>query len=459
MATTSIWDVSDNLKRVLDYISNPDKTKTPNESDYHYNGLKQAISYTTQDSKTEKQLYVSGINCSMATAFQDMMITKKAFQKTDGILAYHAYQSFVPGEVDAEVAHQIGIELAEAMWGERFEVLVSTHLDQEHYHNHFVINSVSFKDGLKYYDNKENYKKLRKLSDDLCRKYHLSVIENPKKKAMHYAEWHAEKQHKPTWRTAIREDVDFAINKAMTMKQFYQNLEGLGYEIKHGKHIAVRPPTKERFVRLRSLSRDEQYTEENIKERILQNSTIKWESVQGKQKVPVYHYKGDIKKARKLTGFRALYVHYMYCMGIIPKNAPHKKRVHFLLKEDLRYMDSITQETTVLGKKKINTLDDLDKHEAIAQGRLDSLTKERRCVYNKIRRSRNPDSKAKLQQDVAVLSAEIKSLRKEVVLYESIRHRSVTMKQNLAVVKEQERKEREDRQIKQINQIVDKARV
>lgn len=451
MATTSIWDVSDNLKRVLDYISNPDKTKNPNESNYHYNGLKQAISYTTQDSKTEKQLYVSGINCSMVTAFQDMVITKKAFQKTDGILAYHAYQSFVPGEVDAEVAHQIGIELAEAMWGERFEVLVSTHLDQEHYHNHFVINSVSFKDGLKYYDNKENYKKLRKLSDDLCRKYHLSVIENPKKKAMHYAEWQAEKQHRPTWRTAIREDVDFAINKAMTMKQFYQNLEALGYEIKHGKHIAVRPPTKERFVRLKSLSRDEQYTEENIKERILQNSTIKWESVQDKKKVPIYHYKGDIKKARKLTGFRALYVHYMYCMGIIPKNAPHKKRVHFLLKEDLRYMDSITQETTLLGKKKINTLSDLDKHEAIAQGRLDTLTKERRCVYNKIRRCRNPDSKDKLQQDVAVLSAEIKSLRKEVVLYESIRHRSITMKQNLAVVKDQERKEREENERRRRN--------
>ena len=116
MATTSIWDVKDNLKRVLDYISNPEKTKNTNESDYHYNGLGQAISYTTQDCKTEKQLYVSGINCSMATAYQDMMITKKSFQKTDGILAYHAYQSFVPGEVDAETAHQIGIELAQSMW-------------------------------------------------------------------------------------------------------------------------------------------------------------------------------------------------------------------------------------------------------------------------------------------------------------------------------------------------------
>lgn len=451
MATTSIWDVKDNLKRVLDYISNPEKTKNTNESDYHYNGLGQAISYTTQDCKTEKQLYVSGINCSMATAYQDMMITKKSFQKTDGILAYHAYQSFVPGEVDAETAHQIGIELAQSMWGDRFEVLVSTHLDQEHYHNHFVINSVSFKDGLKYYDNKDNYKKIRKLSDDLCRKYQLSVIENPRKKSMHYAEWQAEKQHRPTWRSAIREDVDYAINKSMTMKQFFQHLEAQGYEVKHGKHIAVRPPTKERFVRLKSLSSDERYTEENIKDRILQNSIIKWESIQEKTQVQAYHYKGDIKKARKLTGFRALYFHYMYKMGILPKNAPNKKRVHFLLKEDLRYMDSITKETTLLCKKKINTLDDLEQYELIAQSRLDNLIKERRCIYNKIRRCRNPDSKAKLKQDVAVLSAEIKSLRKEVVLYESIRHRSVTMKQNLQIVKEQERKEREENERRRRN--------
>ncbi|WP_416325899.1 relaxase/mobilization nuclease domain-containing protein [[Eubacterium] hominis] len=435
MATTSIWDVNDNLKRVLDYISNPEKTNTVSESDYHYNGLNQVISYTTQDLKTEKQLYVSGINCSMATALQDMMITKKAYHKTDGILAYHAYQSFAPGEVDAETAHKIGIELAQAMWGDRFEVLVSTHLDKAHYHNHFVINSVSFKDGLKYYDNKENYKKIRKLSDDLCRKYQLSVIENPKKKSMHYAEWQAEKQHRPTWRSAIREDVDYAINKSMTMKQFFQNLEAQGYEIKYGKHIAVRPPTKERFVRLRSLSNDEYYTEENIKELILTNSIIKWESVQ-KTEPKKYYYKGDITKARKLTGFRALYFHYMYCMGILPKNALNKKRVHYLLKEDLRYMDQITQETTLLCKNKIDTLDELEQKVSKVTTCLDGLVKERRCVYNKIRRCCNPDSKEKLQQDVAYLSAQIKSLRKEVVLYEGVKNRSIVMKDKLHKVKE-----------------------
>lgn len=150
MATTKIWDIKHHLKRVINYISNPEKTEVPDEINYHFNGLAKSISYTTQDMKTEKQLYVTGINTTLSTAFEDMVLTKKTYQKEDGILAFHAYQSFKPNEVNAENAHQIGIELAKILWGDRFEVLVSTHLDKHHYHNHFVINSVSFKDGKRF---------------------------------------------------------------------------------------------------------------------------------------------------------------------------------------------------------------------------------------------------------------------------------------------------------------------
>lgn len=438
MATTAIWDVKDNLQRVLNYASNPNKTEV-HENSYHYNGLEQAISYTTNDLKTEKQLYVTGLNCNLATAHKEMMITKKGFNKTDGILAYHAYQSFVPGEVDAETAHQIGIELAQEMWGDHFEVLVSTHLDKKHFHNHFIINSVSFIDGKKYKDNKENYKKMRKCSDDLCRKYRLSVIENPQNRKMHYAEWIAEQNHKPTWRSVIRDDVDYAISHSMTMKQFYSNLEKQGYEIKFGKHIAIRPKGKERFVRLRSLDKKNTYTEDNIKDMILAQSVIKWESISEPKKQTLY-YKGNLSKARKITGFKALYFKYMYMMGILPKNAPNKKKVHFLLKEDLIYMDKITQEVTLISKKKIDNIADLDANEYFAKSRLDNLIKERRCIYNKVKRCRKPELKEQLQQDISSLSNEIKELRKEVVLYEGIRQRSLTMKNKMKMI-EQERKE------------------
>lgn len=439
MATTAIWDVKDNLKRVLDYTTNPEKTENNSDSDYQYNGLRQVLTYTTQDLKTEKQLYVSGINCSYQTALEDMRITKQAFNKIDGILAYHGYQAFAPGEVNAELAHQIGIELANELWGDRFEVLVSTHLDKAHYHNHFVINSVSFKDGLRYQDNKATYRKMREVSDDLCHKYHLSVIENPQGHALHYSEYLANKNNIPTIRSAIKEDVDYAISKSMTMKQFFSNLENMGYTLKHGRHLAVQPPGKDKFIRLRSLSKDNQYTEEAIKDRILEHSSIFYESVQPVVTIKKYKYVGQFKQAKKLTGFKALYFSYMYRMGILPKGAPRNKRVYFLFREDLRYMDQISEEATLLAKRNINNIDELEFYEEKTSKQLNQLIKERRCVYNKINRCRDPEKKEKLEIDLESYSNEIKELRKEVRQYASIKSRSITMKDKIQEVQQLEK--------------------
>ena len=172
MATTKIWKIKVRLDHVIDYITNLDKTKNSSYGNdvsvFHNNEL--------LDIKSEKECYISAINCNVDTAYNEMMITKRTYSKNDGILGFHAYQSFVENEVTPEIAHQIGIQLADEMWGDRFEVIVSTHQNTKHIHNHFVINSVSFKDGKKYYDNHTNYAKLRKLSDNLCAEYNLSVI-------------------------------------------------------------------------------------------------------------------------------------------------------------------------------------------------------------------------------------------------------------------------------------------
>ena len=114
-----------------------------------------------------------------------MMLTKKSYNKTKGILGFHSFQSFKENEVTPELSHEIGVRLAEEMWGDRFEVMVSTHVNTNHIHNHFVINSVSFKDGKKYYDNRINYAKLRRLSDELCEEYGLSILkEKPCKRSI-----------------------------------------------------------------------------------------------------------------------------------------------------------------------------------------------------------------------------------------------------------------------------------
>lgn len=441
MATTSIWAVKYSLKDVLDYAVNPMKTENKDYEDYQFQGLEDVIEYTTDDLKTEKQFYVSGVNCDPSNVYEQMVQTKKSAHKEDGVLAFHGYQSFAHGEVTAEMAHAIGVELAQKMWGNEFEVLVTTHLDKEHFHNHFVVNSVSWTTRKRFLNQHKDYAMLRSLSDELCIKYKLSVIDNPKK-GKHYAQWQAEQQRLPTIRSIIQEDVDRAILNARTFTQFIKYMSNLGYKVKTDvKHIAIRPPGAEKFFRLHNLTKDESYSEENIKLRIL-NNDIGFQNTLPKVKPKIYHYQGNMKKSKKITGFRALYVRYMFEMGILPKNAPNKRRVHFLLREDLRYMDKITEETTLLCKNRIETIDDLEDAESSVKDKMYSLIKERRCVYNKIRRCRNPDTKEKLQRDVATLSEEIKELRKEVKLYENIKVRSLSMKNKLTKIKEK-RKERE----------------
>ena len=153
MAVTSIWRVKGWLGKVVVYVENPDKTTNPayyekeNMTDRECQELDDVIAYAINSDKTQQidteeeivERFVSGLNCHPATARMEMMAVKKRFGKEDGTVAYHGYQSFAPGEATPEIAHQIGVELAQRLWGDRYQVVVATHLDKEnHLHNHFV---------------------------------------------------------------------------------------------------------------------------------------------------------------------------------------------------------------------------------------------------------------------------------------------------------------------------------
>ena len=449
MATTKIWDVKNHMKRVLDYAANPDKTDSHNDTDYQFNGLSQSIQYTTQDMKTEKQLYVTGINTTLSTVFEDMLLTKKTFQKEDGILAFHAYQSFKPGEVDAETAHQIGIELAKILWGDRFEVLISTHLDKQHYHNHFVINSVSFKDGKRYYDNKATYKKMQDMSDMLCEKYHLSVIKHKDNNSRHYAEWKADTENKPTKRSLIIEDIEYAISISDTKQQFLQTLREMGYRTREGKYISLKPQGSERSFRLHKLTKDGRYDMSIIEQRLYERRFAHFESPTLSAPKKLY-LRGNIKTAKKLTGFKALYIRYMFLLGVIPNQRPAPK-VHYYLKQDLLKLDQITEEVTFLAKKNINTMEELEFNLEETNTQKHLLENERKCVYGKIKRCRNADSKALLQQDVETMTAQIKKLRKEVMIYERIKNRSFKIKETIQIMNDQQNNQKIDKEYRNEN--------
>ncbi len=356
MATTKIWDVRGWLGQVVHYVENASKTENPAFSNADIQGLRDVMDYATQDYKTEKQYYVSGINCLPEIARQQMLLTKKHWAKEGGIVAFHAYQSFAPGEVSPELAHEIGLKLAQELWGELFEVIVATHLDKAHLHSHFVLNSVSYKDGKRYNDCKTTYDLIRRTSDRLCQEYGLSVIENPQRgKQRSYDAWQAERDGKATWWSIVRNDMDTAIKQSVSMQAFIRHLKALGYEIKPGKYMAVKPQGKERFIRLKTLG--DNYTEDAIKRRILRQRLPQRIIKPIQPAIKYAKYRGDFKLIKPtIKGLRALYFYYLYLLRKAqrqPESAP------FLLREDIRKMDEFSAQTKLLCKYRIETKEQL----------------------------------------------------------------------------------------------------
>ena len=475
MATTSIWRVKGWLGKVVIYVENPDKTTNPKfyteEDMTERDGreLSDVIRYAVNSEKTQQaenedctvvHRFVSGINCSPATARDEMLAVKKRFGKENGTVAYHGYQSFAPGEVTPETAHEIGMKLAARLWGDRYQVIVATHLDKEnHLHNHFVLNTVSFVDGIKYHRTKKDYHDMQTVSDELCREYRLSVIENPQYgKSKQYGEWRAEQEQRPAWRGLIRADIDEAIRQSMTERQFFDTLRKKGYEVKIGKDISVRPPGKERFVRLmRNFGED--YSLDSIRRRILSQRRPERRTTEQKPEILRVRLIGNLKTARKLTGFRTLYVHYCYLLGIFPKNRPQqsRKRLHFLLREDLLKLDAITAETRLLIGHRIDTAEQLFCYRDEVNGKIEALTADRKQLYKAQRTAAvksDPEKASEVKVKVAALSKELAALRKEVVLCNSIAERSGVIQEKIKAVREDEQikgKEKCDRAEQQKN--------
>lgn len=464
MATTSIWRVRGWLGKVVIYVQNPDKTINPafvgqrDLSEQQLQELSDVIDYAVNRKKTQAAdeqsdvLYnfVSGVNCNPGNARDEMIAVKKRFGKEDGTVAYHGYQSFAPGEATPELAHEIGLKLAQELWGERYQVLVTTHLDKEsHLHNHFVLNTVSLIDGIKYHRTAQDYRDMQAVSDVLCREYGLSVVDSPQPgKSKHYGEWRAEQEQRPTWRGIVRADVDEAIQQAMTERQFFENLRKKGYEVKAGKDISVCPPGKERFVRLmRNFGED--YSLDGIRRRILEQSRATRPLAEPAKKSRQYHFTGKLKSAKKITGFRALYFHYCYLLGIFPRDRPKSnKRLHFLIREDLLKLDAISQETKLLAANRIDTAQQLVSYKDSLETKIQALAGQRKELY---RAQRTVTVKSDAEQCTAIrakissISKQLSQLRREVKLCDDISIRSGVMREKIRAVRTDIQPQRKER--------------
>ena len=222
MATTSIWGIKNNLKQSINYIINPEKTLNEDYGKTDYNYLEGKTDYNF---KNEKVHYVSCLNCEEYDPYSSMKDTKDYYNKTDGVLAYHGYQSFKEGEVTADIAHEIGVKFAEEMFKD-YEVVVATHQNTNHIHNHFIINSVSFITGKKYNNNRINLAKLRQISDSLCEEYGLSTLDEN----ISYKNTYKHKVIDNDYYKTLKDDLDNVISYSVTLKQVMDRMKLLGYK-------------------------------------------------------------------------------------------------------------------------------------------------------------------------------------------------------------------------------------
>ena len=446
MAVCEIWDVKGRLDHPIDYAENPEKTANPKYTEADLQALVDVMEYATNKDKTEKRYFVTGVNCDTATARDEMMIAKAEWNNESEIVCYHGFQSFKHGEVTPEVAHEVGVKLAEKMWGDRFQVIVATHLNTECLHNHFVVNSVSFLDGKHYHDNKANLRLLRQRSDELCREYALSVIEHPSGKKKPYALYQAEKNGMPTRDNVARQAVDEAISKSFTLKDFDRQMAEMGYRVSfdpNRKYWTIIGKGWERPKRLYKLGED--YTNERITERIRENSyAVKFSRFAEPQKtVQVFRVKDSLKNAKKIGGLRGLYLHYCYRLGILPKSRKQNyARLHYLLKDDLMKMEAISQETRLLCRNRIDTVEQLLSYKGSLETEMSELTEQRKELYSQSRKS-GGEEKESVKARLTEITERMKFLRKEVRLCGGIEARNDTLKEKLTTIRADEQQGKE----------------
>ena len=435
MATTKLWHIQGRLKDLVDYVENPEKTVKPGLQDFF-----NVFSYTRNPDKTAGGQFVTAINCQKDIALQQMILTKQRYGKEDGYIAWHGYQSFKPGEITPEQCHQLGVELARQMWGDRFQVIVTTHLDREHLHNHFCVNSVSFKDGGKYNFSKKELKRLRDTSDRLCREHGLSVVEHPHKAPSRQV-WLDEQAGKPTRYNIYRADVQEAIDRSITGRGMVQHLRGRGYIVDStGPNLKIRLPKYPHFTRLDTLN--PQWTNKEIERLIYDRDDL----VSSRSKLPC---KPDIPDwlqnayhpRKRTTKIYQLYLYYCYQLGILPKGTAYHP-VSPQLRADLRHLDDIDRQTRYLASRNIETVEELRADRAAKESQLEALTTQRTKLQNKIRRA-SPEQKIFLRKEKAEVTAQITSLRKEIRDSRAIEQRSVEIQDTLDRAFEAEHSQRD----------------
>ena len=343
----------------------------------------------------------------------------------------------------------MGVELARQMWGERFQIIVTTHLDKEHLHNHFCINSVSFKDGGKYNFSKKELKRLRDTSDCLCREHGLSVVECPHKAPSRQV-WLDEQAGKPTRYNIYRADVQKAIDCNATGKQVLQHLRKMGYIVDTtGPNGKIRLPQYPHFTRLDTLN--PRWTNKGLECLIYDRDISEFGRPERPQMLEMPDWLKTVYQPRKrTTKICRLYLYYCYQLGILPKGTTYRP-VSPQLRSDLRHLDDIDRQTRYLASHNIETVEELLVDRSAKEAQLEVLIGQRTKLQNKIRRA-SLEQKAIFRKEKAEVTAQITALRKDIRDSKEIEQRSLEIQKTLDRAFETEHPQHEKNKRMEVNQ-------
>ncbi len=445
MAVTKIWSIKGRAGSPLEYVANPEKTQREfTESERQ--ALADVIAYAASEDKTDRLFYTTGINCSVDCARDQFDTTKLRFGKTGGNVAYHAYQSFKEGEVTPDEAHAIGVQLAKELWGDRFQIVVATHLDRAHVHNHIVINSVSFVDGKKLHGCRENTTRLRDTSDRICKEHGLSVIGKPKGKRVSTYLYKMEKAGMPTRYNVARQAIDESVALSLNLEEFKSELRKRGYNYRFDpqrKYWTITPPGWTKAIRIHQLG--DNYTRESIERRIYENDpSVRMERPRQQYYIPKqYNLRRRIDRIMGRTGLEKLYLRYCYELGYLPKYRQNPTRLHIVLKEDLLKCDQYSEQAKLLCKYHVDTDEDLSNLMEKLGERMEMLSKERDELRLVIKRVVPEETINDSREAIKELTSEIKTLRRELKVSAEIQERSAHVRENLEIVERERTKERE----------------
>ena len=437
MAVTKIKRIRGNPGDPLSYIGNPEKTRNRGFSEADRQALADIIAYAADEKKTEKQYFTTGINCDVENAREQFNITKLSFNKTGGIVCGHCMQSFDGYEVTPEEAHEIGVQMSKELWGDRFQIVVATHLNTNNVHNHIVFNSVSFVDGKRFHFCTEETMRIRAVSDRICRERNLSVIEHPEGKRVPYSLYKMEKAGMPTRYNVARQALDEAISVSANMEEFKSELKKRGYLYQFNprrKYWTVTPPGWTKAIRTDRLG--DQYTREMIQQRVFSNDIgVRMQRMRNEcRSTNHYDLKRRIDKIMGRSGLEKLYLRYCYELGYLPKYRQNPVRLHAVLKEELLKCDLYSEEAKFLVRYNISTEEDLEKKMKSLMEGYSSISAQRSELRQKLRRKMPVEEEAQCRENVRELTAELKDTRKELKLCRDIRERSGQVERNLETV-------------------------